>query len=217
MGNAIQLDHHQVASRLSYFLWDSIPDEQLTLAADEGQLGSASAISLNSAPSKMELVDVGADKRSGILTQAGLMAAFAKPTTNSPVFRGLFVMNQLLCAETGAAPLNIPSLSIETKPGESPMTMRQRQTQSHAAASCAACHKLIDGIGIGFGFEHYDAVGAWRDKDNGITVDSSGELVGIGDVDGTFDGVVQLGEGLSSSVQVQQCVVTNWSAGPLER
>lgn len=53
-------------------------------------------------------------------------------------------------------------------------------------------------------------MGAWRDKDNGIGVDASGALVGTRDVDGQFDGAVELGQRLAKSVQVEQCVATHW-------
>ena len=39
---------------------------------------------------------------------------------------------------------------------------------------------------IGFGFEHFDAVGRWRDQESGKPIDASGEIVGA-DVPGTFE------------------------------
>jgi hypothetical protein len=39
---------------------------------------------------------------------------------------------------------------------------------------CASCHRRMDPIG--FAFENYDAVGAWRDTDNGVAIDPSGAL-----------------------------------------
>jgi hypothetical protein len=43
-GNAIKLSHHEVAARLSFLLWDSIPDEILDAAADSGELGTKEQI-----------------------------------------------------------------------------------------------------------------------------------------------------------------------------
>jgi hypothetical protein len=39
---------------------------------------------------------------------------------------------------------------------------------------CASCHKRMDPIG--FAFENYDAIGAWRDQEGGLPVDPSGTL-----------------------------------------
>ena len=293
---AVKLNPFQLASRLSYLLWDSIPDSELTSAAAGGGLGTATAIEKqvdrmmkdprakaavarfhsqwlmldkigksakdpkmfplwNDAVSKslkestakyvdhifwntptvtdlltdthafvdsstswiwgssnksasLELVDLGKGRRSGLLTQAGLMAAFAKPSVDSSVFRGLFVTRQLLCLEIPEPPAGVSTTIPEPAPGAGAQTARQRQEASHSERVCAGCHASIDGIGFGFG--HYDAVGGWRDKDNGINVDASGELVGTRDADGKFAGAIELSERLSKSVQVQQCIATHW-------
>jgi len=46
--------------------------------------------------------------------------------------------------------------------------------QHRANAVCASCHRRMDPLG--FAFENFDAVGAWRDKDGDAPVDASGEL-----------------------------------------
>jgi hypothetical protein len=43
-GSAVPLDSYQVASRLSYFLWNTMPDAELFAAADAGQLTTVEAI-----------------------------------------------------------------------------------------------------------------------------------------------------------------------------
>jgi hypothetical protein len=63
--------------------------------------------------------------------------------------------------------------------------------------------------GIGFGFEHYDPIGAWRDLDSGVPVDATGELVGT-DVAGPFHGAVELAQKLATSEQVRDCVGDQW-------
>jgi len=51
---------------------------------------------------------------------------------------------------------------------------------------CAGCHKLMDPVG--FSLENYDAVGRWRDMEEGKPIDSSGGLP-----DGrTFEGITGL-------------------------
>jgi hypothetical protein len=151
---------------------------------------------------------VNAQQRAGILTQAGLLASFAHETSDAPVLRGVFVLSRLLCSAPPPPPPNIPAL-VEAMPGDPAKTTRQRLEETHTGATCRGCHDAIDGIG--FAFEHYDAVGAYRDQDSGLPVDSTGELTGTLDSDGPFNGAVELGQKLSQSAQVQACVAKQWT------
>jgi hypothetical protein len=54
--------------------------------------------------------------------------------------------------------------------------MRERMEQHRKDPACAVCHNQMDPIG--FGLESYDAVGAWRDKDGDVPIDTSGVLPG---------------------------------------
>jgi hypothetical protein len=157
--------------------------------------------------SELTLVDVNPEQRSGVLTQAGLMAGFAHETADAPVLRGVFVLSRLLCDAPKPPPQGIPPLT-EGSVGDAPMTTRQRLELTHENAACASCHDSIDGIGFAFG--NYDALGAWRETDNGLPVDAEGELTGTRDVDGTFVGAVALGSRLAESEQVQSCVAEQW-------
>lgn len=156
---------------------------------------------------ELELVDVDPTQRAGVLTQAGLLAGFAHETSDAPVLRGVFVMSRLLCDSPPPPPPNIPP-APEAKPGDAPMTTRQRLQQTHVKAACVGCHDSIDGIG--FGFSHYDAIGAWRDTDSGLPVDATGVLSRTLDVDGPFNGAVELGGKLAKSAQVKACVAQQW-------
>jgi hypothetical protein len=74
--------------------------------------------------------------------------------------------------------------------------------------ACAGCHVLIDGIGLGF--EGYDAIGARRETENGMPIDESGQILGTDQIDGDFNGVVDLAGKLASSQQVRECVARQW-------
>jgi hypothetical protein len=89
------------------------------------------------------------------------------------------------------------------------LTTRERIEQATASPACAACHQIIDGVG--FPFEHYDAVGRWRDTENGKPIDASGNLV-MTDVKGTFDGAIELGVRLARSQDARSCYVGKWMA-----
>ena len=51
-----------------------------------------------------------------------------------------------------------------------------RATDTVYQANCAVCHVKMDALG--FGFENFDAVGRWRDRQGGRPIDSAGELPG---------------------------------------
>jgi hypothetical protein len=46
--------------------------------------------------------------------------------------------------------------------------------QHRSNPSCMSCHRVIDPIGLAL--ENFDVVGRYRMKDNGVAVDSSGQL-----------------------------------------
>jgi hypothetical protein len=144
-------------------------------------------------------------QRAGVLTQGAIMAGTAKANQSSPVLRGKFVREQILCQQLPPPPANLVIVAPEVKPGS---TTRQRFAQHEADAACAACHKLMDGIGLGF--EAYDAVGRWRTQDQGLPVDSSGTIIGTKDLNGDFNGGVELATKMSSSAEVRGCVVRQW-------
>jgi hypothetical protein len=144
-------------------------------------------------------------QRRGILTLGGILANNAKENQTSPVLRGKFVREQLLCQTLPPPPANLVITPPMVTPGT---TTRQRFTQHEKDATCAACHRLMDGMGVGF--ERYDPLGRWRDKDQGLPIDDSGMVVGTTDMDGTFNGVVELAGKFDQSEQVRQCLVTQW-------
>ena len=70
---------------------------------------------------------------------------------------------------------------------------------------CASCHQLLDPVGLAF--EHYDAVGQYREMEAGSAIDASGYLVDT-DVDGPINGLSELASRLESSAEVRRCMVT---------
>jgi hypothetical protein len=75
-------------------------------------------------------------------------------------------------------------------------------------SQCASCHSTKINP-LGFPFENYDAVGAYRTKDNGFDVDASASPL----VDGKPTQVanaVELAEVLADSPSVHQCYAQHW-------
>mgnify|MGYP003873194133 CR=1 FL=1 len=142
-------------------------------------------------------------ERGGLLTQPGILSLTTPGSRTDPVIRGKWVLTRLLCGKIGDPPPDVPQLA-EPEPG---LSVRDRLASHREVEPCKTCHRYMDPIG--FGFEHYDGMGRWRETDNALPVDASGELIGS-DVDGSFTGAVELGRKLSQSAQVQRCFVGNW-------
>lgn len=138
-----------------------------------------------------------ATRRRGLLTHGGLLTARSFPNRTSPVKRGVWVLEQVMCSAPPPAPANVEGLREEgVEPGA---TLRERLEQHRADPSCYGCHAVMDPIG--FGLENYDGTGAWREKDNGADVDSLGELP-----DGrSFTGALELAEVLANDPKLIEC------------
>jgi hypothetical protein len=147
----------------------------------------------------------------GILTLPAVLAVQAKPNESSPIYRGRFVREALLCQQLPSPPPNIPN-APEVMAG---VSTRQRSAQHEADPTCSGCHKMLDPIG--FGFENYDAIGQYRTQDGGQPVDASGNLVNTRDIDGPFNGVAELAAKLASSAEVKECVTRQWFRFALNR
>ena len=257
------LTQHELASRLSYFLWSSMPDDTLLGVADGGRLSDpvelrAQVERMLADPKAQALIDnfagqwlylrsldgiqpdpglypdfddelrasmraetealfreiafgglpadqlltanfsflndrlaqhyqlpaVGSDQltrvtlpasapRSGLLSQGSFLTFTSHPNRTSPVLRGKWVMDQLLCSVIPPPPPDVDVSSAETA---STMGLTQREVlELHRANStCAACHRLMDPIGLGL--ENYDAIGAYRTSDGDAAIEAAGEL-----------------------------------------
>jgi hypothetical protein len=297
--DVVQLSHWELASKLSYMLWNTMPDDALFGAAEAGQLGTKEELAaqarrmladpkakdairnfhtqwlllshigtiskdatiypdyndelrplwqeeisqfieyvilqddatlktlfsapysflnadlaafygpdvVGAAPGGSEFVktDLDPNHRAGLLTQGGLMATLAKGDRSSPVYRGKFVREQLMCDAISPPPAD---LIIVPPPLDSTKTTREQFEELANNADCVSCHSLMNPIG--FGFEHYDAIGRWRDEQNGKPIDATGDIVGGGELAGGFDGAIELATKMAQSRDVAQCVASQW-------
>jgi hypothetical protein len=143
--------------------------------------------------SKVSLAGTG---RAGLLTHGAILTVTSYPTRTSPVKRGKWVLEQLLCEPPPPPPPGVEGLIQENMPSGS---LRQRMEQHRANPTCAACHTQMDPIG--FGLERYDGIGAFRDSDGGFAIDASGELP-----DGTaFSGAMELSALLAGDARFADC------------
>lgn len=144
-----------------------------------------------------------AGQASGLLTLPAVLALQAKADESWPIYRGRFVREALLCDDLPAPPPNIPAPPV-VMPG---VSTRTRLTEHEVNAACSVCHALMDPIG--FGFEQFDAIGQFRTTDGGQLVNATGNIVNT-DVDGAFNGIIELGQKLASSALVSQCMTRQW-------
>jgi len=120
-------------------------------------------------------VDMSATNRGGgVLAQGSILTISSYATRTSPVLRGKWILENLLNAPPPPPPPSVPALD-DTKVGQS-ASLRQQMEAHRANAVCASCHSKMDPLG--FGLENLNAIGAWRDVDGKIPVDSSGVLPG---------------------------------------
>ena len=267
--HSVKLSGYEVASRLSYAVWNTMPDAKLTAAAASGALSTKDGVAnelawmLRDARGAkvvrrflegwvhLSVVEtVVKDKQlfpdwshaafrtslrtqaqtffdevlggghgtlsslftlqradgsgQGVLTLPAVLGILATAQESSPIYRGKFVREQLLCQELPAPPANVPK-PPDVPPG---VSTREKFKQHEADPACSGCHRLMDPIG--FGFENYDAVGRFRTVDNGAPVDPSGEIVQTRDLDGKFAGIAELSQRMATSAEVEECAARQW-------
>jgi hypothetical protein len=146
------------------------------------------------------------DRHAGLLAHASVLASYAHSDQTSPVRRGLFVRERLLCNEFAVPPANAGAVP-EIDPSS---TTRERFEQHAADPTCNACHRFIDPVG--FGFERFDPIGRLRSEDGGQPVDPSGmveDLEGSSpSVDRAFASLPELGAILVESDKARSCFAT---------
>lgn len=149
-------------------------------------------------------VDLDPAKRAGILTQLGFLSKYGSQAQSDPILRGVHISLDILCSALPAPPNDIPALPALLD-GQ---TNRQRVDMLTSVQPCAACHQTFINP-LGFALESYDAIGQWRDTDNGQPVNTAASFV----LDGqsvNFDGPVELSRALAQSPSVHRCYSKNW-------
>jgi hypothetical protein len=298
-GTLVKFDSYEIASRLSYFIWNSMPDATLMAAADAGKLTTPDAIAeqatrlladrraddtfgdfitqwLELGPLKDVIKDqanypafnpalrdsmraetvafardvlrgpsptfanlltaqytfvdaplakyygVTADasgrvnlagtSRVGLLTQGALMAVKGNSYRTSPVRRGKFILNRLLCSTVPPPP---PDVVPELPPPDPTKTLRQQMADHRTKPSCAACHDVMDNLG--FAFEHFDGAGNYQVTDRGHAIDSSGSVTidGVGSL--AFRDATELAKALASTPAAHDCFVRQWLRYAIDR
>ena len=149
-------------------------------------------------------------QRAGILTHGSFLAGHAKAAESGPVQRGKAIADRVLCKELPPPPDDVPP----PKPPIDGVTTRQR-FEDHSSSPCAAaCHNVLDPLG--FAFENYDAVGAWRTMDSGKPVNAAAAV----QIDGqlrNYANAIELGALIAGSKEAADCMAKQWLRYTLRR
>jgi hypothetical protein len=135
--------------------------------------------------------------RRGLLGHGSILTVTSHARRTSPVKRGKWVLEQLLCDEPAPPPPGISPVGEEVVPSAS---LRERLEQHATNPVCAGCHLKMDPIG--FGLERFDAIGALRERDEGFPIDATGRLPS----GATFDGPVELASLVKSDPRFPGCI-----------
>ncbi len=143
-------------------------------------------------------VKLNPEARAGVLTHPYLMAAFAYTGSTSPIHRGVFLARGVLGRSLRPPPEAFVPLAENLHPN---LSTRERVALQTRPQACQACHGMINPLG--FTLEHFDAVGRYRDEDNGKPVDASGAYQTTTGEVVKLDGARELGKFLADSPEVQ--------------
>jgi hypothetical protein len=139
--------------------------------------------------------------RAGILGTAAFLTLQSKQDATSPTARGKFVRENLLCDEVPDPPDNIDT-SLKDPPAGAKVTLREHMDMHRSNPVCATCHAMMDPLG--YAFESFDWLGAFRDKDNGKPVDTTGAIEGVPFTDARdFAGAIR------KLPKAQECLLRN--------
>lgn len=182
------------------FLEEDIPMDQF-LVADFTYVNDRLAEHYGLPPvggDELVRVSLASTPRRGFLMQGSFLRVTSRPKRTSPVLRGKWILDNLLCL-----PPRPPPPGVEGFPDDMMATgsIRDRLEQHKADPVCASCHSVMDPLG--FGLDNFDAIGRYRTEDAGFAIDASGTF---GDA-ARFAGPAEMVALLAAEPQVYRCLV----------
>jgi hypothetical protein len=137
-------------------------------------------------------------QRLGLLTQPSVLMTTLRTDATNPTQRGYQIMEKVLCRHVPPEPPEVPPLVEQPLPME-PMTTRQRWNYFFSEPACVGCHRDMDQLG--FAFENFDAMGRYRTRENGLNIDATANVTGLGPTNGP----IELVQKLASLPETQAC------------
>lgn len=175
-------------------------------------------------------VSLPGDQRAGIFTRAAFLSVFGSVEVKSPIRRGAYILEQVLCRPLGPPPPNASDVPVkggvvEENGEQVRRTVRQDVEAKTSSGNCVSCHATINPIG--FAFEHYDALGRWQPQETGggadapyaLDIDARGRLPAMSpDGDGVeVDGGVEMSAALAASAAARACLTKHLFQAALRR
>ena len=135
---------------------------------------------------------MGNENRGGLLTQGSFLLINSNGEDSHPIKRAVWILDRLLDDPPAPPPPDVPELDSE-KADLASLSIKRQLELHRENSSCNSCHQGIDGWGIPF--EHFDAIGKWRetglrvvrDKNVQAELDSSSVLPSGAEVSGVAD------------------------------
>ncbi len=113
--------------------------------------------------------------RRGIFGHGSVLQLTSMSARTSPVLRGKWVMEVIMGTPPPPPPPNVPAFDASPSAGAGRrLTTRERMEAHRAAPVCNSCHRFIDPIGLAL--DNFDAVGAFRVRENMQALDTRGEF-----------------------------------------
>ncbi len=115
------------------------------------------------------------ETRRGLLGHGSILTLTSHAGRTSPVLRGKWVMEVLLGTPPPPPPPGVPDLdeTEDTEDGRF-LTTRERMAVHRENPTCNSCHRFMDPIGLAL--DNFDVTGRWRIRENGMPLDTQGEL-----------------------------------------
>ncbi len=190
---------------LDEVLWSPASDYRQLFLADHlylnGRLGRWYGCDLP-ADAPFQKVTPAFGERAGVLTHPLLLAHFSYTANSSPIHRGVFLSRNVLGVALRPPPDAFAPLAPDLHPT---LSTRERVTLQTSPKACISCHGVINPLG--FTLENYDAIGRYRDRDNGKPVDATGQFVTRAGEVKTFRGVRELARFLAGSAEAHEAFV----------
>jgi hypothetical protein len=115
------------------------------------------------------------EQRRGILGHGSVLTLTSHASRTSPVLRGKWVMEVLLDTPPPPPPPGVPDLEQTEGIQEGRvLSTRERMEQHRANPACSSCHIFMDPIGLAL--DNFDVTGRWRIKENGLPLDTRGDM-----------------------------------------
>jgi hypothetical protein len=152
-------------------VWSEKSDYRQLFLSGELPVNQRLAMFYGTEAPKWGFANVPANKhRAGLFTHPYILSAFSYHKQTSPIHRGVYLSRNVLGRFLKPPPNAIEFKDADFKPN---LTMREKVTEITKDNSCMSCHSIINPVG--FGLEHYDAVGRFRTHEKKKPINSTSD------------------------------------------